>query len=697
MKAAGTNGPHRTGAFGGLPKFAGKLGSYLQTFGGGSLKTIIRAALLVASAMPALASAQSQDARNFGAREFIQQISLSPDGGQVAMLEPRAGRGQVLVVANVETGTTKTIINSDGDPERITSCRWASNTRIVCNIYIIQQLEEKLGFTRMVSINADGSDLKMLSQREGSRALGLAQSGGDIIDWGPDGSNGSVLMTKVSVPENSTGTHLANTREGMGVDLVDATTLKRKRIETPRQNAAEFISDGHGNIRILGVEETRNEGMSTGRYAYSYRSPGSREWKELGKLISDGGGGYTGFNPYAVDRDTNVVYGFENKDGRSALYSITLDDSLTRKLVFAHPEVDVDGLVRIGRQSRVVGVSYATDKRVTEFFDPELQRLRTALGKALPGKPMVTFTDASADEKKLLLFAGGDTDPGTYYLYDKTTRQMAEVMPSRPQLAEAKLATMKTVRFPAADGTLIPGYLTLPAGSDGKNLPAIVMPHGGPGSRDEWGFDWLAQFYAARGFAVLQPNFRGSTGYGDAWFQKNGFQSWRTAIGDVNDGGRWLEKQGIAAPGKLAIVGWSYGGYAALQSPVLDPDLFKAIVAIAPVTDLETLRKEADGFTSYDVVSRFIGNGPHVKEGSPAQNVQKIKAPVLLFHGDRDLNVGIGESRLMESKLKGAGKQVELVEFKGLDHQLEDDRARAQMLDKSDTFLRGALGLPAKP
>lgn len=660
---------------------------------------LVRAALLAVAALaPLCAHAQSEDARKFGAREFIQQISLSPDGAKVAMVQPTTGRGDAVVVADLDTGSTKIVLTGSGNPDQITSCRWASAARIVCNAYIIEQLDQKVAFTRMVSINADGSDLKLLSSRPSSSALGVAQSGGEIIDWGPDGSNGSVLMTRVFVPEYSTGTHMASAREGLGVEQVDATTLKRKPVEPPRGNAVEYISDGHGTVRIMGSEEVRGDArMNTGRYYYYYRTADSREWKKLSELVSDGGGGASGFNPYAVDRDANLVYGFDNSDGRTALFSIALDGTLARKLIFAHPQVDVDGLVRIGRQRRVVGVSYATDKRVTEFFDPELQRLRTALGKALPGKPSVTFVDASADEKKLLLYAGGDTDPGTYFLYDKTSRQLAEVMPARPALSKTTLAPMKPVQFPAADGTQIPGYLTLPPGSDGKNLPAIVMPHGGPGSRDEWGFDWLVQFYAARGFAVLQPNFRGSTGYGDAWFQKNGFQSWRTAIGDVNDGGRWLVKQGIAAPDKLAIVGWSYGGYAALQSAALDPDLFKAIVAIAPVTDLEMLRSEAQGFTNYDIVSRFIGRGPHVREGSPAQNASGIRAPVLLFHGDRDLNVGIGESRLMASRLKDAGKKVELVEFKGLDHQLDDSGARAQMLDKSDSFLRAALGLPAKP
>jgi dipeptidyl aminopeptidase/acylaminoacyl peptidase len=401
----------------------------------------------------------------------------------------------------------------------------------------------------------------------------------------------------------------------------------------------------------------------------------------------------TRFDPYAVDPAKNLVYGFDDKDGRQALYSISLDGALTRTLVLAHPQVDVDSLIRVGRQRRVVGVSYATDRRQIEFFDPELRKLQAALAKALPNAPLIEFVDASADESKLLLWAGSDANPGSYYLYTKTPRGLEEVMPVRLQLDGMKLASVKPVTFPAADGTLIPAYLTLPPGSDGKNLPAIVMPHGGPGARDEWIFDWLPQFFAMRGYAVLQPNYRGSTGYGDGWFQKNGFQSWRTAIGDVNDGGRWLQHQGIAAPGKLAIVGWSYGGYAALQSAVLDPDLFKAIVAVAPVTDLETLRGESRNFVNFPFVDRFIGNGPHVREGSPARNAGRIKAPVLLFHGDRDENVGVFESRMMERSIRDAGGKVEFVEFKDLDHQLDSESARKTLLGKSDAFLRATLGI----
>jgi dipeptidyl aminopeptidase/acylaminoacyl peptidase len=255
-----------------------------------------------------------------------------------------------------------------------------------------------------------------------------------------------------------------------------------------------------------------------------------------------------------------------------------------------------------------------------------------------------------------------------------------------------KLAKVQPVTYPAADGTLIPGYLTLPPGAEtAKGLPAIVLPPGGPSARDEWGFDWLSQFYAARGYAVLQPNFRGSAGYGDAWLQDRGFKSWRVAIGDVLDAGRWLISQGIADPNRLGVVGWSYGGYAALQSAVVEPGFFKAVVAIAPVTDLESLKEERRHWTDYDLTRKFVGEGPHTREGSPARNADKIKVPVLMFQGTYDRNVSINQSRLMDAQLDKAGAKHQLVTWDGLDHYLEDGEARAEMLRKSDEFLRATF------
>ena len=647
------------------------------------------ALLLTASA----AQAASDAATRFGARATVRDISLSPDGKHIAFVAPAAGHGAALFIVSTEDGVPKSILKSTGSPDQLQWCRWSTDTRLVCGIYmILTGADGLIEFTRLVTIDATGENLKLLSARDSSYAMGMANLGGSVIDWTGDGTGGTVLMTRDYVPEESIGRLAADVRQGRGVERVDTTTLKRTNVEVPRAGAARYMSDGNGKVRILAVRRKDLDGYDKGELIYYYRKATGREWLPLAS-----GAEAATFTPLAVDRRHDVVYGMADKDGRAALFSVALDGSLKRTLVLERPDVDVDELLSIGRQDRVVGASYATERRQTEFFDPELRALSASLSKALPGLPLVSFVDASADETKLLLFAGSDVDPGHFYLFDKATRHLSEVLPARPELAQTRLATVKPINFPAGDGTMIPGYLTLPPGSDGKNLPTVVMPHGGPGDRDEWGFDWLAQFLANRGFAVLQPNFRGSAGYGSAFLQKNGFQSWRGAIGDVNDSARWLIKQGIADPNKLAIVGWSYGGYAALQSGVVDPALFRAIVAVAPVTDLETLRGESEGFTNHQLVDAYIGHGAHVREGSPAQNAGRIAAPVLIFHGDRDRNVGIGQSRMMAARLKGAGKQVELVEYHDLDHQLDDSEVRAGMLDKVDGFLRTALHLPSAP
>ncbi|HYJ83231.1 MAG TPA: alpha/beta fold hydrolase, partial [Allosphingosinicella sp.] len=555
------------------------------------LQGALAALFLVPAAAPAAPAVLADPPAAFGAREGVLDIALSPSGRKVAFISP--GRGPATALYTVEVGSEadpKQALAADGKPQRIAGCGWVSDERLICTIYMVMDDLEPgkvLGATRLVAVNADGSNLKLLSRRGRSYDLYMAFGGGEVIDWQP-GAEGSVLMGRQYVPEARSGTNLLDTREGYGVDRIDTANLSAKTVEPAKRNASEYISDGRGNIRIMAITDVEGTGYNSGKVNYFYRSRGSRDWKPLGDYSALT---QQGFLPVAVDPDLDVAYGFKGENGRWALYSVALNASKKETLIYAHPQVDVDGTVRIGRARRVVGITYATEKRQAVYFDAPLAALGRSLSKAIPGLPLIRFLDSSADESKLLLWAGSDTDSGRYYLFDKSTKQLGELMLSRPQLENVALATMKPVRYKASDGTEVPAYLTLPPGSDGKNLPALVMPHGGPSARDEWGFDWLVQFFANRGYAVLQPNYRGSSGYGDAWFKQNGFQSWRTAMGDVNDAGRWLVSQGIADPAKLGIFGWSYGGYAALQSNVLDPALFKAVVAVAPVTDLAQLKE----------------------------------------------------------------------------------------------------------
>lgn len=654
------------------------------------------ASAVITCFLAATASAQSDDlASKFGAIDYVRHASLSPDGQHLAFITPNNPGAAVAVIDFDKVGANPRILTAITNPkERLLGCLWPTNTRLLCRVAVSQPTVNGIvGFTRMFALNTDGSGAQMISAPTSRRAMGLMQDGGRLLDWNVPENPGAVLMTRQYVPEDPSSTLLAKDLKGLGVEAVDTLTLKRVKVEHPRVDAYSYLSDGQGHVRIMGLKNENSRGYTDSKLEYRYRRKDSKAWEVLGTLDTLATKG-TGFEPVAVDPKSDRVFGFEEKNGFRTLYAIALDGSMKREMILGRDDVDIDELITIGRSARVVGASYATEKRSAQYFDPELVKLAAGLGKALPGSPSISFADASQDEARLLVIASGDTNPGMVYLLEKAGNRLSEVMPVRPELEGLTLSPMKPVTYQAADGTAIPAYLTLPAGGPAKGLPTIVMPHGGPSARDEWGFDWLVQFFAARGYAVLQPNYRGSSGYGADWYAHNGFQSWKTAVGDVNDAGRWLVKQGIAAPGRMAIMGWSYGGYAALQSQVLDPNLYKAVVAVAPVTDLGELKREAEFFSNFENVSQFVGSGPHVADGSPARHAEAFRAPVLLFHGDLDANVGVGESRLMKGRLASAGKNVTYVEFPGLDHSLDDATARTRLLRESDAFFRKAFGMP---
>lgn len=646
---------------------------------------------LAAAAAPAAAQPAVDPSQLYGVRPSIEAIDISPDGSHVVYLQPGPGRSTRVFLADLNSDAeARSVAFSDGDPERLRWCNFVANDRLICKVTGMSTVEGRLlPFSRLISIDTSGLNITMLGQRASYYDARPRQFDGEILDW-LSPTDGAVLMAREVIPEETPGgTRMVRTAQGLAVARIDVRTLRSTQVEPADRRASAYISDGRGHVRIMEAQDIRGSSEQLGtRTNYLYRARDSRNWHSLGSYDS---ATREGMIPVAVDSALDAAYVLKPLNGRRALYRVKLDGSMATELVYANEQVDVDNVVFANRGTRVVGVTFAEEGRQNVYFDPDYRTLTGSLSRAIPNLPMIGFTGTSADGNRLLVHAASASDAGRYYVYDRTARSLNEILTVRPQLENVAPASVRSVTYAAADGTRIPAYLTLPPGGTGRNLPAIVMPHGGPASRDVLGFDELAQYLAHLGYAVLQPNYRGSAGYGDRWLQQNGFRSWRISIGDINAGARWLASEGIADAGRIGIMGWSYGGYAALQAGVTEPSLYKAIVAIAPVTDLQQAKDDFLGYTNARNQSEYIGTGPHVAEGSPLRNVRSIAAPVLLFHGDRDLNVNVIHSRRMDEALRGAGKSSELILFPGLEHDLADSSARARMLARIGTFLAASL------
>jgi dipeptidyl aminopeptidase/acylaminoacyl peptidase len=295
--------------------------------------------------------------------------------------------------------------------------------------------------------------------------------------------------------------------------------------------------------------------------------------------------------------------------------------------------------------------------------------------------------------------------PPTWYLYDISRGELSPFGESYPELAGAEFGRTRWFTYKARDGVEIPAYLTLPPGAaPGSKPPLVVLPHGGPASRDTYEFDYLTQFLATRGYAVLRPQFRGSTGFGGA-FEKAGDHEWAGKMqSDLVDGVAALGAEGLIDPQRACIVGWSFGGYAALISAALFPDAYRCVVSVNGVSDLSMLigqEKSSFGDDSPALAywRRVVGdpdvNESVLKESSPAYQAARIKAPVLLIHGQEDTTAPYKHSLTMRKALIAAGKPVEMVAIEGDDHYLFRSQTRTWMLEALEGFL--AKHLPAKP
>jgi dipeptidyl aminopeptidase/acylaminoacyl peptidase len=370
------------------------------------------------------------------------------------------------------------------------------------------------------------------------------------------------------------------------------------------------------------------------------------------------------FNPQFFDASNNKLYVLSNV-GRDKIVAVLVDPATAKEesLVYARDDVDLDGMAWSRLHKRTTEIDYTTDRLHRQFPDPDTSALYAALETKLPGYE-IRFQAISDDENRLIVAASSDRTPGTRYLYDRRADTLTKLGEVAPWLPADQMASMQPIHYTSRDGLTINGYLTLPLGRDPKNLPVIVHPHGGPWFRDAWGFDPEVQFLANRGYAVLQMNFRGSTGYGRKFWEAS-FGEWGLKMqDDITDGVDWLVKQGIADPKRVCIYGASYGGYATLAGLTQTPDLYACGVDYVGVANLFTFMKTIPPYWKPMLEAMYVEVGNPEKDvarltaTSPALNAAKIKAPLLIAQGARDPRVNKDESDQMVAALKGRGIDV---------------------------------------
>ena len=367
------------------------------------------------------------------------------------------------------------------------------------------------------------------------------------------------------------------------------------------------------------------------------------------------------------------------------------------KLVYERGDVDIAGLAWSKARKRASYASYETAKAERHYLDPDAEKLFKGLEAKLAGY-QVTVQSTTDDENRMIVAAANDRTAGTRYLYDRKADKLTKLGDVSPWLPEARMAAQKPIVYTARDGLPINGYLTLPPGKEAKNLPVIVNPHGGPWYRDSWGFNPEVQFLASRGYAVLQMNFRGSTGYGRKFWEAS-FKEWGGKMqDDISDGVQWLVKEGIADPKRVCIYGASYGGYATLAALAYTPDLYACGVDYVGVSNLFTFLNTIPPYWKpyLEMMHEMVGHPEKDKalltRASPALNADKIRAPLLIAQGARDPRVNKDESDQMVAALKARGVEVPYIVKDNEGHGFHNEENQFAFYEQMEKFLDKHIG-----
>lgn len=622
----------------------------------------------------------------------VSSLTLSPDGKYFAMIRPI--NGQRHLVIQPSNGKGDPVVIPPRDELEIWRYEWATNERL---LVIISFQGWRRGIptfeTRLIGINRDGSNAKYLVEparssnraadkgsnlrRGGIRRGGeIAQLQHDIVDYLPADPN-HILLSLDADRDGSYELRRINIHTGRFTQLY-------KRFF----GMQDWMTDRQGEVRFAeGVDARSAKGITRTKKRVHYYRPAGGDFADFRKTEIY----KQGYRPVSfADNPDHLYMSGTGQHGTRSFIKYDLREKKVIETLFDHEFYDAYFRLYDPVDDRLIGIRFVDERPEAKIFDPAWAKRYRTVNRALAG--MDNRIVSSNSERTLhLILSSSDREPGIYYAYDEKAKKIDPLMVRYAGIEPGQMAPMKMISYEARDGLTISAVLTLPLGSDGKNLPTVVMPHGGPNTRDWISFDYRVQFLTSRGYAVLQPNFRGSYGFGQA-FKEAGYEQWGLKMqDDVTDGTGWLIDQGIADPKRICIVGASYGGYAALMGVVKEPDLYACAISLNGVTNIPSLMALANNFIGGALGTEYI-NQEGQKEVSPEFHADLIKAPVLLIAAKDDRNVDYRQSKGMAKALKRAKKKYKYVEMKSGDHGLTTEKSRAIFLSEMEDFLAKHIG-----
>lgn len=616
---------------------------------------------------------------------------ISPSGDYLAFVRSD-GLVDELAVMTLSTKAIKTIfrtkpanaqIKAQDGRQRVVYVAWKSDERLLVSI-------EVPGVHGAAQTIVDAEDVHLSFLRDGSQPLALnaARTGGGVQI-----ERSHILDPLMNDPEH------VLIREGRSVLKVDLRTNERVQIERGGPLVLGYGVDHDGNL----VLRQREAGSTYFPYlAVDARAPGETAWTQVWEFHEQD---YKALNRYDVlgagsKPGEFYVVDLHPTDGdTTAIMAFDLKTKTAGRLVWRHPRYDVSGAVTDRYTGEFKAGCYVDDVENCQFVDPADEREAQGLFKYFGSRHSLDWVSWSRKANRGVLFVRGTDEVGSYYLYDGAAHRLEPLSSAWPKRQALMTAKVRRLDLHARDGLELRAYVTRPPGEGPK--PLIVMPHGGPEIREDMSIDLWAQFFADRGYEVLQPNFRGSAGFGRK-FAEAGYGQWGKAMQtDIADAVAALVATGEIDPRRICVVGASYGGYAALMASIQQPGVYRCVASIAGVTDLdELLRSDREGWGEDSDVYKYelkaIGDprrdAASLRERSPTQQAAHIDTPVLLIQGTDDYIVPVAQGRAMNAALTRAGKTVRYVEMKDMGHSGWTDRQHAQVLRELDAFLAKYLG-----